>query len=86
MCGRLWVERRDDMHHRTYDRLGHETHDDLIPMCRLCHRALHELLDGPGGWKRLDRRAATDLLIARLVARRADSGGVIPSASPGRAR
>lgn len=30
-----------DAHHRTYDRLGLELPDDLIVLCRRCHRRHH---------------------------------------------
>lgn len=32
-----------DYHHKTYDRLGAEDLDDLTPLCRRCHAALHTL-------------------------------------------
>lgn len=34
-------ERTIHLHHRTYDRLGSEIDDDLIPMCVHCHENLH---------------------------------------------
>lgn len=30
-----------DVHHRTYDRLGDENPEDLIVLCRPCHKAFH---------------------------------------------
>jgi hypothetical protein len=40
-----------DLHHRTYKRLGAELMSDLIPLCRLHHKELHDrrlnLWDGP---------------------------------------
>ena len=33
--GRLHV------HHRTYDRIGHERYDDLIVLCEVCHSHFH---------------------------------------------
>jgi len=29
-----------EVHHRTYDRLGHEDSDDLITLCHDCHEAI----------------------------------------------
>jgi hypothetical protein len=31
-----------EVHHRTYERLGHERDDDLIVLCRSCHQAFHD--------------------------------------------
>lgn len=41
-CG--WCGRGRDMqvHHVTYDRLGHERAEDLIPLCAECHREAHQ--------------------------------------------
>lgn len=39
VCG----ARRVDLHHRTYDHLGHEPLRDLVPLCRADHQALHGL-------------------------------------------
>lgn len=30
-----------ELHHRTYKRLGRESLNDLIPLCRSCHARLH---------------------------------------------
>lgn len=66
VCGDPWSLRHDDLHHRTYARLGHEAHHDLIPLCRVCHRALHRVLESNPSWRRLDRRQATDLIVVAL--------------------
>jgi hypothetical protein len=34
VCGEPWTLRHGDLHHRNYDRLGHERFDDLVPLCR----------------------------------------------------
>lgn len=31
-----------DVHHRTYERRGHESYNDLIVLCRECHKTFHE--------------------------------------------
>jgi len=31
-----------NVHHRTYDRLGHEYQADLVVLCRRCHGLFHE--------------------------------------------
>jgi len=31
-----------DLHHLTYERLGNELISDLFPLCRRCHRILHD--------------------------------------------
>jgi 5-methylcytosine-specific restriction endonuclease McrA len=30
-----------DVHHRTYERLGHELPTDLVALCSACHEAYH---------------------------------------------
>jgi hypothetical protein len=32
-----------ELHHVTYDRLGHERLDDVVPLCPRCHRMAHDL-------------------------------------------
>ena len=32
------------VHHRTYDRIGHELNTDLIVLCRKCHALFHDKL------------------------------------------
>ena len=56
----------DDLHHRTYERLGSEARRDLIPLCRSCHGALHRMLETDRSWRRLDRSQATDLIVVTL--------------------
>ena len=31
-----------EVHHKTYERLGNETHDDLIVLCSSCHAKVHD--------------------------------------------
>lgn len=66
ICGTDWTLRHGDLHHRSYDRLGHERFDDLTPVCRRCHRSIHLVLESQPAWQRLDRSQATDIIIARL--------------------
>ena len=66
VCGSVWSLRHDDLHHRSYARLGHEARHDLIPLCRRCHRALHRVLECDPSWRRLDRTQATDLIVVAL--------------------
>jgi hypothetical protein len=56
----------DDLHHRTYQRLGREACGDLIPLCRRCHGALHPILESERAWRRLSRVQATDLIVQTL--------------------
>lgn len=66
ICGAPWLLERDDLHHRTYARLGSEKWRDLTPLCRSCHRALHRVLESDPSWRRLDRAQATDLIVKAL--------------------
>lgn len=40
-CERCGVNVRDDIHHKTYERVGNEDLKDLIAVCRPCHRCIH---------------------------------------------
>ena len=33
-----------DVHHRTYERIGHERWSDLVALCRYCHSLHHDKL------------------------------------------
>ena len=74
-CGGPWTLRNGDLHHRNYDRLGHERFDDLIPLCRGCHQQLHPILESTPAWRRMGRVQASDVIIARLRARANKKGG-----------
>jgi hypothetical protein len=65
VCGAEWAL-CDDLHHRTYERLGREAGADLIPLCRSCHGALHRILETDRSWRRLNRAQATDLIVLTL--------------------
>ena len=41
------------LHHHTYNRLGHEHDDDLVPLCESCHDEVHRLHKLPGHSKSL---------------------------------
>jgi 5-methylcytosine-specific restriction endonuclease McrA len=76
VCGTTWTLRAGDLHHRSYDRLGAEAFEDLVPLCRVCHTAVHDLWDAAPAWRRLGRPQATDGIVAALRrSRRPDRGG-----------
>ena len=66
VCGNTWSLSDGDLHHRSYQRIGHEDFRDLTPLCRRCHQALHAVLDGQSSWRRLGRAFATDQIISLL--------------------
>jgi hypothetical protein len=66
VCGQAWTLDQGDLHHRTYDHLGHEHHGDLVPLCRTHHAALHQIWDGSPAWRRLGRTQATAGIITAL--------------------
>lgn len=41
LCQRCKKTKARDVHHLTYDRLGHELQSDLMSVCRPCHRKIH---------------------------------------------
>ena len=66
VCGRPWTLKSGDLHHRSYAHLGQERFEDLIPLDRGCHEALHQLWDRTPAWRALGREHATAGLIALL--------------------
>ena len=66
ICGRAWTLNGGDLHHRSYAHLGQERFEDLIPLDRDCHEALHQLWDRSPAWRALGREHATAGLIALL--------------------
>jgi hypothetical protein len=73
VCDAPWTL-RDQLHHRTYARLGAETWQDLVPMCRDHHAALHAVMEQNPAWRKVPREQATDLIAARLRAKIATGG------------
>jgi len=63
-CGRPWHLDHGDLHHRSYQHLSAEHHDDLVALYRTCHRRLHLLIESTPSWRCLGRRRATDTAIA----------------------
>ena len=58
------------LHHLTYDRLGHEEHEDLIALCKRCHYRVERYF-AEMGWRTLGARAAMmRALIRRLQGKR----------------
>lgn len=43
-CALCNSPRMVEVHHRTYERLGHELLTDLIPLCDTCHERHHEFM------------------------------------------
>ena len=66
VCGQKWNLRSGHLHHLTYERLGHEHDDDLVPLCARHHRQLHRVLEESAGWRRLGRRHASAGIIGLL--------------------
>ena len=50
-CARCKARGPLDVHHLTYERLGHERPEDVIALCRSCHRREHAKRGAPR-WKR----------------------------------
>ena len=73
VCGGAWTLAGNDLHHRTYRRLGEERFEDLVPVHRGCHDLVHAVWDANPTWQRMDRGLANDLIIG-LLRRAADPG------------
>jgi hypothetical protein len=69
VCDRPWTLDHD-LHHVSYDNLGAERDEDLLPACRGCHEALHQILDSSRAWRAMPRPAATAGIISTLRAGR----------------
>lgn len=41
VCGATTDRARIEVHHRTYERFGHEDVDDLLTLCQPCHAKVH---------------------------------------------
>lgn len=54
------------LHHITYERMGEELDDDLVPLCELHHSLVHKLERDQG----MDLSAATQLVIRPAPVRR----------------
>jgi hypothetical protein len=78
VCDKPWTL-VDDLHHATYDRLGHEADRDLLPMDRSCHDRLHDILDASSAWRRMPRPVATIGIVAALRTLRT---GSVPDPRP----
>ena len=76
VCGRPDV----DLHHVDYERLGHETFEDLLPTCRPHHDRIHAAWDASPDLRRLGRRIATVTVVASM--RRAAASTAIPDSKP----
>lgn len=65
-----------DVHHNTYARIGDEAPEDLVVLCRLCHRRHHGARRGPTS-PRQDHRGVVSTLrrVARTIRDRQDQGG-----------
>lgn len=50
------------LHHKTYERLGHEELTDLVPVCQVCHALIHWEFDRATG----DLWAHTEWVLERI--------------------
>ena len=64
-CERCKVGARADVHHLTYERVGHEELTDLVAVCRECHEFLHGLRSKDPA---AERYTKSEMKTARLVA------------------
>jgi hypothetical protein len=66
-CRRRYREGNVQIHHRTYERLGHERIEDLVPLCDEHHGEAHrsaERLEEQGMAPAAALARATDLVLA----------------------
>ncbi len=55
-----------DLHHLDYEQLGHETYEDVIPLCRTHHDRIHNAWDLSASLRKVGRRAASLSIIATM--------------------
>lgn len=51
-----------ELHHHTYERMGRELDDDMVPLCRDHHQAVHDYHNAHGGTLTAATRAVASLL------------------------
>jgi len=44
-CQLCYNENKLQVHHKTYERRGHEHNSDVIVLCEKCHKKFHDILD-----------------------------------------
>ncbi len=67
-CAACGSSKRIQLHHVSYDQLGHEPDQDLVPLCHKDHRNAHQ---AHHSGRLRDLRMATDEIVARGRARQA---------------
>lgn len=55
-----------DLHHLDYQRLGRETYEDMLAICRIHHDRLHAAWDANPHLRSLGRRTATIILVSGM--------------------
>ena len=68
VCTACGSPRRVQLHHRHYRTLGHESPDDVTPLCKSCHENVHNAARQGG----TVLAAATDRYIRRFLRARAE--------------
>ena len=75
LCGDRWSQSHGDLHHLSYSRMGRESHDDLMAMCRPCHELVHRAIDASRSWQKFisrgKRRQVTLAIIENIKQARA---------------
>lgn len=59
-CQLCYSPQRLQVHHRTYERLGHERMADLTVLCDSCHEAFHRTVRAKQGMQGVDLASVTD--------------------------
>jgi 5-methylcytosine-specific restriction endonuclease McrA len=62
-----------ELHHLTYDRLGHERYEDLVPLCPDCHQMIEAWISGTDDWRFLLDVSNAPQPVAERDASRPDS-------------
>ncbi|MBL3699986.1 hypothetical protein [Leucobacter luti] len=58
-CQQDWSLLTDELHLCSYERLGAELHEDILPLCRGCHTDLHLVMERDVRLRLLDLRDAS---------------------------
>jgi hypothetical protein len=79
VCDFCKANKKLDLHHVTYERIGRERLDDVVAICRSCHDEIHALFD-------LNRKKGLQSATDRIRSKYSNSKSVKPIKPKGKKR